>query len=112
MTDAIEFPLRTWNESNQRGHWATQRKRRGPQRSATTAFCRAGLAKPELPCTVLLVRIAPRELDCDGVVAALKAIRDGVADWLGIDDGDKRVTWRYAQEKRSKVYAVRIELCQ
>lgn len=23
----------------------------------------------------------------------------GVADWLGIDDGDPRLTWQYAQRK-------------
>jgi hypothetical protein len=106
---SVEFALRTWNESNQRGHWAAQRKRRGPQRLVTRTFAHANLTRPELPCVVLLIRIAPRELDCDGVVSALKQVRDGVADWLEIDDRDKRVTWRYAQQKRSS-YGVRIEV--
>lgn len=35
--------------------------------------------------------------------------RAGVADALGIDDRDPRVTWRYAQEK-AKGYAVRVEI--
>jgi len=29
----------------------------------------------------------------------LKAVRDGVADAFEIDDRDKRVEWRYTQEK-------------
>jgi hypothetical protein len=48
---------------------------------------------------VLLVRCAPRRLDDDNLAAALKPVRDGVADVLGVDDRDSRVTWVVAQEK-------------
>jgi hypothetical protein len=47
---------------------------------------------------VTLTRLGGRGLDSDNLAGAYKAIRDGVADWLGIDDGDDRIEWRYAQE--------------
>lgn len=49
---------------------------------------------------VLLSRISPRPLDDDdNLRGALKAVRDGVADALGIDDRDARVTWEHAQRR-------------
>ena len=62
-------------------------------------------------CTVTLTRIAPRKLDCDNLRGALKAVRDGVADWLGVDDGSERITWKYAQERgKPKWHSVRVEV--
>lgn len=64
-----------------------------------------------LPCTVTLTRIAPRDLDGDNLQSSLKAIRDGVADFLKVDDRDSRVTWAYAQERGApKFYGVRVEI--
>lgn len=56
--------------------------------------------------------MAPRELDDDGNVTSLKAVRDGVADALGMkSDRDPRVTWRYAQRKGAvREYAVEIKI--
>ena len=51
------------------------------------------------PIQITLTRIAPRRLDDDNLASGFKATRDGVADWLGIDDGAKRLEWRYAQRK-------------
>jgi hypothetical protein len=61
---------------------------------------------------VLLTRVAPRPLDDDGNVTSLKAVRDGVADALGLkSDRHPRVSWWYAQAKGApKTYAVRIEV--
>jgi hypothetical protein len=58
---------------------------------------------------IAFMRWGPRALDDDNLRASLKAIRDGVADALGIDDGDPRITWEYAQERR-KAYGVRIRI--
>lgn len=94
----------TVSEPNARGHWALRAKRAKVQRKAAWAT-----VKPmPLPCSVLLTRIALRELDDDNLRPALKAIRDGVADRLGIDDRDPRVTWLYDQQK-CHGYAVRID---
>ena len=49
--------------------------------------------------TVGLLRIAPRKLDSDNLAAAFKGVRDGVADVLGIDDGDDRISWLYEQRR-------------
>ncbi|MBE0568400.1 MAG: hypothetical protein IH577_01830 [Deltaproteobacteria bacterium] len=60
---------------------------------------------------VTLTRIAPRALDTDNLASGLKAIRDGVADALEIDDGSSLIEWRYAQEKgKPGEYAVRVEI--
>lgn len=59
--------------------------------------------------TITLTRLAPRSLDTDNLQRALKAIRDGVADALGVDDGDARLRWRYAQEQ-ARDYGVRISV--
>ena len=46
---------------------------------------------------VRITRVGPKRLDDDNLSRAAKAPRDGVADWLGCDDGDPRVSWHYAQ---------------
>ena len=42
-------------------------------------------------------------LDGDNLANALKAPRDELASWLGVDDADGRVRWQYGQsETRGK----------
>lgn len=53
------------------------------------------------------MRVAPGRLDDDNLARACKAVRDEVAAWLGVDDGDPRISWVTAQEK-SSAYATRI----
>lgn len=57
---------------------------------------------------VTLTRVGPRTLDTDNLAGALKGVRDGVADALGIDDGDPRITWCYDQRKGT--YGVQIDV--
>lgn len=61
---------------------------------------------------VRLIRISAGVLDDDGLRGALKAVRDEVAAWLGVDDGPRApVRFAYAQQKGpAKVYAIRIEI--
>lgn len=63
-------------------------------------------------CLVVLTRIAPRSLDDDNLPRSFKAIRDGIAEALGMDDNVKsKLKWGYAQEKGPpKKYAVRIQI--
>ena len=64
-----------------------------------------------LPVVVTLTRIAPRPMDDDNLAHAFKAIRDGIADRLDVDDRDPRVQWRYGQERgEPNQYAIRIEI--
>ena len=60
-----------------------------------------------LPAHVRLTRQAPRQLDTDNLSSSFKAMRDGVADALGIDDGSGLISWCYDQQKR-KQYGVLI----
>ena len=55
--------------------------------------------RPALPLVVTVTRVAPgRGLDeHDNLPGACKHVVDAVAAWLGIDDRDPRISWRYAQ---------------
>lgn len=46
--------------------------------------------------SVGLVVFRHRAVDDDNLAAGLKHVRDRIARRLGIDDGDQRVSWRYA----------------
>ncbi len=62
---------------------------------------------------ITVTRIGPRKMDRDNNIASLKASIDGIADAIGIDDGNERITWVYAQEvkvTRPVQYAVRIRV--
>ena len=62
------------------------------------------------PLIVTLTRVAPRQLDSDGLICSLKAVRDGVADALGRDDSQKSgIEWKYAQRRGARrEYSVEI----
>jgi len=108
----VYVPVETRSETNQREHWGARHRRRKMQRTATYYELLAfEPLRPDPPVVVTLTRISPRKLDDDNLRAALKACRDGVADWLGIDDGDERIEWRYGQEKGApREKAVRVEI--
>jgi hypothetical protein len=61
---------------------------------------------------VTITRIAPCELDDDNLAGSAKAVRDGVADWLGVDDRTKRsgVVWKYEQARDGRAYGVGIRI--
>lgn len=40
------------------------------------------------PVRVVMTRVGTRKLDDDNLETAFKAVRDTIADWLGVDDGD------------------------
>lgn len=91
----VHLPIATVSEANRRDHWRVKAKRAKAQRQMAAAL----VPRFGLPCVVTLTRISPRMLDDDNLQSALKAVRDGVADRLGVDDRDPRVEWRYAQRK-------------
>ena len=110
------FSLHTVSEANRREHWAKKARRAKDQRNVTAMVLRSkaiitGAALDRFHHVVKITRIAPRKLDTDNLARAMKACRDGVADWLGIDDADTRVTWEYGQERGGvREYAVRVEV--
>jgi hypothetical protein len=66
---------------------------------------------PSPPLTITITRVGPRDLDSDNLAASAKHFRDGVADWLGVNDRSKELQWLYAQEKTGKgQYGVKIHI--
>lgn len=50
-----------------------------------------------LRLVVSLIGLRARTLDDDNYVGACKHLRDAIAATLGLDDGDKRISWQYQQ---------------
>lgn len=101
-----ELPLRIESCANKREHWSTRARR-------TKAHRLAALAVPvhPLPCIVTLIRVAPRKLDDDNLASGFKALRDGIADRFGVDDGDPRIRFKYDQVRgKAKEYAARVHV--
>lgn len=107
----VEIPLRTGRGQNDREHHMAKARRVKSERQAVQ-WLLGGKPRPALPCTVTLTRVAPSNgLDGDNLQGSLKALRDGVADWLKVNDADARVDWRYAQRRgKPKEYAVIVEI--
>ena len=107
----VEVPIRIESVANLREHWAAKAKRSREHRTAVWYSLKATRAPHVVPCTVTLTRIAPRTLDTDNLASGCKAARDGVADWLMVNDADPRVTWAYAQQTGApKQYVLMVEI--
>lgn len=90
-------PLRIW--------------RLGKTQANAVAKALPGRILPPLPVTVTITRIGHRTLDTDNLAISAKAVRDAIARQYGVDDGDPRYTWEYAQEKaKPGVHACRITI--
>ena len=95
----FDLPVKTVSTLNQREHFRVSGARKALHR-ATTRRCVQGLPVPSLPVIVVLTRHSSGTMDShDNLPSAFKHIVDELAVWMGIDDADARVQWRYAQEK-------------
>lgn len=114
------LPLYAKSSPNAREHWAARSRRTRAHRTMVALFLKPSRSFLERvktvtaaePLTVLLTRVRParrQALDDDNLKGALKAVRDGVADVLGIDDGSDRIRFSYAQAV-GRDYAVRIDV--
>ena len=93
----VTFPCWTVSEANvTEGNFWPKRRRSAEQRKLTLAAL-APFSPPVLPCIVILTRIAWGTCDSDNLASCCKAIRDATARFIGCDDGDERVVWRYRQ---------------
>lgn len=103
----VELPLHVQSEANLREHWAVSAKRKRLHRHTACAL----VPFHPLPCVVTLIRIAPRALDDDNLASGFKAIRDGIADRLGVDDRSPLVQWRYSQRQgKPKQYSAIVRI--
>jgi hypothetical protein len=112
--DGVTIPLRLISEANvsQREHWATKHKRvKRVHEAVQNALPIGRKYRPALPCAITITRIAPRALDAhDNLPRSCKAVVDSIAEWLGVDDSDPRITWAYAQERGEPwTYGVRVQ---
>jgi hypothetical protein len=92
---AFSIPGAVKNTSNQREFWAAKAKRVKAERAKALKLCPRWTGSPLL--VVTLTRYGLREMDGDGLQAALKATRDGIASRLKVDDATPLVRWEYAQ---------------
>ena len=126
MIEPVEYevPVRLVSESNMREHWAKKAARAKKNRSAAKFWTEQKVRYSHMgefivggaPLKVTITRIAPGKLDDDNLTGSAKHVRDGIADALGIDDGDPRITWVVEQAKFTGTHrggyscAVRIEV--
>ena len=109
----VTLPVRTVSTLNSREHWSKRARRAAEHRALSRMLLTGPLraARLGLPLRVTLTRVAPRALDGDNAQGALKSVRDGVADALGVDDRTPLVTWVYAQRRgKPREYGVEIEI--
>ena len=110
----VRMNMKIVSVANMRLHWAAKAKLTRDQRTRTRLSLAAvaqSFGVEGLPVTGVLTRIAPRRLDGDNLQSGFKAVRDGVADWLGVDDGSSLVDWQYFQRSgKAGEYAVEIEV--
>lgn len=110
---AVTIPIKTVSEANTTGAWRTKARRVKAQKHAVALVMSQFDARAvKLPAVVRLTRCSFGMLDSDNCASSMKAVRDSVATWLGIDDGDTtQVVYQYAQEMAPrKTYAVKIEV--
>lgn len=101
----------TVSEANAHTHRRARQKRAKAQRGLAALVI--GQQRPRPPCTVTMTRVSTMQLDDDNLAGALKHIRDGIADAMGINDRDKRVTWKCEQKKGARgERAVEIEIVE
>lgn len=103
-----ELPLRTLSV-NVREHWAKRAERRREER-AMARMALGAVEVPEPPFGVVLTRIGKKRLDSDNLAGSFKSVRDGIADWAGIDDGLEDLVWYEYEQETGAEYGVRIEL--
>lgn len=105
---------RVVTEANTHEPWQAKHRRKKNQQAAVR---RLWLASPlsvcagangwPFPLRVQFLHVGPR-MDDDNLQTAFKAIRDEIAELIGVDDGDPRVAWEYAQAAGKSAVGIRI----
>lgn len=104
----VRLPIRVNCERNARGNRFALARRTKEQRAIARMSLPPMAPWLDLPLTIHFARYGKRLLDKDDNLRdAFKALKDGVADWLGRDDADESLTWLYSQEIAAE-YSVRI----
>jgi hypothetical protein len=111
----VVIPVKTVAESSNGSHSNVyvKAKRKKDQHETVRAWLTPlGDMLPEesFPMVVTLVRMSAGTMDDDGLRSSLKYVRDAIALWLGVDDGDtSRVQYHYGQAKcKKRQFGVRV----
>lgn len=110
---SLFLPLQLRTEANTQEHWRVKYKRAKHQRDTARLTAQRLIGKWiwNFPLKITIARMAPRALDSDNLARSAKAVRDGIADWLGIDDRDPCVIWEYDQMRHEpKTYGVKVKI--
>lgn len=120
----VELAIALYAKGNKEAwqRYAAARHTKAQRQGVYHALCQQGSAHLLTgPLTITITRIAPGVLGpTNPVMAAAKAVVDGIADWLTSTlgkghyyDDDPRLTWQTQQEKRGRgVYAVHIRIVE
>ena len=87
------IPVRLVSEANRGGKLRDRIARKSAVKDAVRAALPA-ITFP-LPVLVTLTRYGHHKQDDDNLRRTLKSVRDVVAEWIGLDDADKRIRWVY-----------------
>jgi len=115
---SLLLPLRIISEANLQQNWREKYKRQQGINMILRLSLNPHLAKTKitLPCAVCFTRIAPRPLDEDNLLFALKNQRDEVTQLLtgktrGRGDEGDLIKFSYAQQKSKEgKYALKLEI--
>lgn len=116
--NAVLVPVKVVSALNQREHWSARKRRAEGHRKATywalmstLGSGRVGIqAWPRISVSFTRVyRGQGKEMDGDNLQGSIKHVRDGLCDWLGIDDASDRFVWAYHQ-RRGNVTGIEILL--
>ena len=69
-------------------HW-TKRRARVERTKLLVLQALGARKKPDLPVKVTIYRSSHHRIDKDNAWMSMKAVTDGIAHWLGVDDGDE-----------------------
>lgn len=98
MIVSVRVPIKLVSVANMREHWAAKHRRSRLHRQTTRLTLQAAGKPPAFGRALIsFIRVGGRRMDSDNLVHSCKAARDGVADWLGVDDGAARLLWHYGQ---------------
>ena len=92
----IYTPIRVVSEANQREHHMATYRRKKQQQVVMRAWlnrARTMVPPDAVPREVQFTRYGGKRMDNDNLAGAFKHVRDEVARWFGVDDGDASVKW-------------------
>jgi hypothetical protein len=106
MKMTIYVATKTTNPLNgSHQHWRVKAAQRKKQRAAVIeAVADLEPWTGGFPVSITLVRVAPSNgLDDDSLPASMKAVRDQLTEWLGLDDDrTPLIKWRYDQRRGAR----------